>query len=265
MDNLAVPHFPFGNQPREDIQSWEERIRRNHADKELSPSEFEARAPPLDTEISIIFEIGNALNAAVATEAGQDATEFWGPDSPLAVDVPYTETLMEYHEIQTVCITREVGPILICERVYGDTDGHNLVGGDELSIEPLRVNLESQQESRGKETVNYDSIPREGHPRAFVQGQQHGHPELDAEVRNSKPVEEPKRLRYDEEPRYHRPEEPRHPRYEEDTRRSRIGEDHKHHRPEEPRHPRYEEDTRRPRFDDDPRRPRFGEESRRHP
>lgn len=43
-------------------------------------------------------------------------------DVPVASGAPYRETLFKFHEVETVCFTREVGPYMVCERVYGSED-----------------------------------------------------------------------------------------------------------------------------------------------
>lgn len=45
------------------------------------------------------------------------------PIADLPEGVPYRETLFKFHEIETVCFTREVGPFMVCERVYGEKKG----------------------------------------------------------------------------------------------------------------------------------------------
>lgn len=80
----------------------------------------ESGLAPLPSSVPLFLIIEFLPDAAAAL--GVDAEAVGLLDIPLAdlpEGIPYKETLVEYHEVETVCFTREVGPFLVCERVYG--------------------------------------------------------------------------------------------------------------------------------------------------
>lgn len=80
--------------------------------------ESESTPPPSSVPVFLIIEFLPDAAAAL----GVDPAAVGLLDIPLAdlpEGIPYKETLVEYHEVETVCFTREVGPFLVCERVYG--------------------------------------------------------------------------------------------------------------------------------------------------
>lgn len=79
---------------------------------------------PLDS-IPVFLKIEFLPDAAAAFGVDQTVEGTLGlPISDVLADIPvtYTDTLFQYHGVETVCVTREVGPFIICERVYGDGD-----------------------------------------------------------------------------------------------------------------------------------------------
>lgn len=86
----------------------------------LPPSAFEY---PLDSSVPVFLKIGFLPDAAAALGVNQAVTGTMDmPISEFLEGIPYTytETYFQYHEVETICLTREIGPFVVCERVYGD-------------------------------------------------------------------------------------------------------------------------------------------------
>lgn len=92
----------------------------------LPPSAFEY---PLDSPVPVFLKIGFLPDAAAALGVNQAVTGTMDmPISEFLEGIPYTytETYFQYHEVETICLTREIGPFVVCERVYGDNSEDNL-------------------------------------------------------------------------------------------------------------------------------------------
>lgn len=71
---------------------------------------------PEPTHAPLFLHIEFPSDAAAALGVDPAAVGLLGV--PVAEGAPYRETLFKFHEVETVCFTREVGPYLVCERVY---------------------------------------------------------------------------------------------------------------------------------------------------
>lgn len=90
------------------------------ARKPVQEPSGESELAPHPSSVPVFLVIEFLPDAAAAL--GVDSAAVGLLDIPLAnlpEGIPYKETLVEYHEVETVCFTREIGPFLVCERVYG--------------------------------------------------------------------------------------------------------------------------------------------------
>lgn len=105
--------YPSRKTPQRPVQD-------NRLEDEPPLSEF---GYPLDSSVPVFLKIEFLPDAAEALGVDQAAAGTLEiPISDFLAGIPYTytETYFEYHEVETVCLTREVGPFVVCERVYGE-------------------------------------------------------------------------------------------------------------------------------------------------
>lgn len=101
-------------------------MQENQPEDGLPPSAFEY---PLDSSVPVFLKIGFLPDAAAALGVNQAVTGTMDmPISEFLEGIPYTytETYFQYHEVETICLTREIGPFVVCERVYGGNSDDDL-------------------------------------------------------------------------------------------------------------------------------------------
>lgn len=157
--SIEVEHTEMSWQMMEDLDASES-TPEDLEDLEVQLPQFTtpgALGRASDLSIPLFLKIDFLPSAAETLGVGQAAMAFLDlPLSSIPIDIPYTETISEYHETHTICITREVGPFVVCERVYGEQPTQD---DTDESVDP-NADLETPATATPEtESVYFDTDP----------------------------------------------------------------------------------------------------------